>query len=503
MNRGIFMLEIIKQTFEIQGEPLFEVPNVIVNQPMIIGLVGKNGSGKTTLLKYIEETNNDVRLVEQIKPKDLERSGGEVTKSYLLGAVSSHPQILLLDEPTTHLDENNRDWLIGKIKRLPSIVIITSHDRYFLDAVVSQIWAIDDGVLEIYDGDYSHYKEVLDHRKKRHAEEYRQYINEKKEIQKKIEFKRNQATRSNVAPGSVDHGDDGSSPYFNKLQKKLFKSAKAFEARIDRLEEVEQPDKVREIKFYNHDATRLGKKVLLRYEGDIIIGKRELIHDVKLFIKNQEKVAITGVNGSGKTTLVKALVSEHNHLKVGYFHQQLESLDIEDSILENVLEDSLYDETTARTMLARLDINRDKVFEKVKWISGGERIKVQLVKVLLGQCDVLVLDEPSNFLDLESVEALESMLSNFPNTVLLISHDRAFINNVCNREFKIVDHQLIDQSAAVHTKDSNEDQLLVIENKISQVLSDMSVEPTKALEESFENLVAQKRALSENGKKYK
>ncbi|MFC3899925.1 ribosomal protection-like ABC-F family protein [Aliicoccus persicus] len=496
------MLVIKNQVFEIQGEPLFEMPQVLINQPTIIGLVGKNGSGKTTLLKHIEDTIDDARLIEQIKPKTADRSGGEVTKEYLLDAMNSLSSILLLDEPTTHLDENNRDWLIQKIKRLPSIVIITSHDRYFLDAVVKKIWAIDDDKLEAYDGNYTHYKEVLEHRKKRHEEEYRQYINEKNEIEKKIARKRDQASRSNVAPGSYDHGDDGSSPYFNKVQKKLFKSAKAFESRMDRLEEVDQPDKVREVRFYNHDATQFGKKFVLRYEGDVTVGERLLIHDAKLFIRNHEKVAITGPNGSGKTTLLKKVLSKNDHINVGYFHQQLESLDTEKSIMENVQEDSLYDATTIRTMLSRLNIKGDKVFEQVKWISGGERIKVQLVKVLVGACDVLVLDEPTNFLDIDAVEALESMLEHYPNTVIVISHDRRFIDNICTLEFKIVDKALVDQSMAVNDSSDDANELLIIENKISQVLSDLSVEATPELEEEFQKLVKLKREISDIGKNY-
>lgn len=485
------MLEINSQTLEILGEPLLDLPQITVKSPTIIGLVGKNGSGKTTLLEHIRSNNDDVNLIKQLKPKRDNRSGGEIAKAYLLDGLKSLSQILLLDEPTTHLDENNRDWLTEKIKRLPCIVIVTSHDRYFLDSIVNEIWAIDNGELNIYNGNYSHYKEVLNHRKTRHKEEYRQYINEKNEIKKKIERKRDQATRSNVAPGSVDHGDDGSSPYFNKLQKKLFKSAKAFEARMDRLEEVEQPEKELEVRFYHHDAARLGKKILMRYEGDIKAGGRSLISDVRLFIRNQEKIAITGNNGAGKTTLIKTLLDSHPHLRVGYFHQQLESLDINTSILENVLEDSLYDEQTARTMLSRLNIKRDKVFEQVKWISGGERIKVQLVKVLLGQCDVLVLDEPSNFLDLESLEALEDMLLRYPNTIILISHDRQFIESVTDREYRIENQSLVEQSSVENVTD--DDTLLLIENKIAEVLSDMAEGSTAALDARFEALLEEKK----------
>lgn len=484
------MIEISNQILEIQGEPLLEVPQIKVKSPTVIGLVGKNGSGKTTLLNYIRDNNDNVNLIKQLKPKIDARSGGEVTKSYLLDGLKEPSQILLLDEPTTHLDENNRDWLIQKISKLSSIVIVTSHDRYFLDSIVNEIWAIDDGRLQVYNGDYSHYQDVLKHNQERHIEEYRQYINEKKEIEKKIKYKRDQATRSNVAPGSVDHGDDGSSPYFNKVQKKLFKSVKAFESRIDRLEEIEQPEKEREVRFYQHDATRLGKKIIMRYEGDITVGSHTLIEDARIFIRNQEKIAITGGNGVGKTTLVKALVTAHPHLNIGYFHQQLESLDIDKSIIENVLEDSLYDEQTARTMLSRLNIKRDKVFEDVKWISGGERIKVQLVKVLLGQCDVLVLDEPSNYLDLESLEALESMLENYPNTVILISHDRKFVRTVTDKEYKIENKSLVEQSS---NESASADALLLIENKITQVLSDMAEGSTPELDAQFNELLQEKK----------
>ena len=159
------------------------------------------------------------------------------------------------------------------------------------------------------------------------------------------------------------------------------------------------------------------------------------------------------------------------------------------------METSDYDETTVRTVLARLNIKRDDVYKKVAVISGGERVKVQLVKILMSDLHVLMLDEPTNFLDIHTIEALDNMLQNHPATIILVSHDKMFRENVTDVDYEIKDGRLIsDQTAA--PIDNTEEELMILDNKIAEVLGKLSVEPTEALDQEFNRLIQKKRVLN-------
>ncbi|MCG1010779.1 ABC-F family ATP-binding cassette domain-containing protein [Salinicoccus sp. ID82-1] len=488
------MLEINSLTLEVEGEQLLHVDQVRVVKPTIIGLIGDNGTGKTTLLRHIVETHDNVTYIPQIKETEGMKSGGETTKQYLLDGLKEYSQILLLDEPTTHLDENNIRWLTGKLKRYDGIVVVISHDRHFLDQVAREIWSIEQKALCKYPGNYTKFKQVQEEKLRRQQEEYRQYVNEKKAIEDKIRRKNDQAARSNVAEG-VDHGDSGSSPYFNRLQKKLHSTSKAMASRLDHLEEKEKPVEKKEIIFHSDTENKYGNKMIIRFDAGVSIDDKLLIQNPGLYVRNGEKIAISGPNGSGKTTLINRIVTKYDgQLNIGYFHQNLEGLDADRTILENVMDTATYDETTVRIMLGRLNIRRDDVHKPVKLISGGERIKVQLVKILVMDADILILDEPTNYLDIHSVEALESMIVNYPNTVLTISHDRRFKENISDKEYVIKDRTL-KENVTVRTKDETEEALMVVENKISQVLGDMADGSTEALDMKFQELIAEKKRL--------
>ncbi|GAB3059238.1 ribosomal protection-like ABC-F family protein [Salinicoccus sesuvii] len=488
------MLEINNLTLEVEGEQLLHVDQARVATPTIIGLIGDNGSGKTTLLRHILETHDNVTYVPQIKEREATKSGGETTKQYLLDGLKQYSQILLLDEPTTHLDENNIKWLTGKLKRYDGIAIVISHDRHFLDQIAREIWSIEQKTLFKYPGNYTKFKQIQEEKLKRQQEEYRQYVNEKKAIENKIKRKNDQAARANVAEG-VDHGDSGSSPYFNRLQKKLHSTSKAMASRLDHLDEKEKPVEEKEILFHSATENKYGHKMIIRFEDSVGIGDRTLIQNAGLYIRNGEKVAISGPNGSGKTTLINQICAKYERqLTIGYFHQNLEGLDEEWTILENVMETAIYDETTVRIILGRLSIRRNDVHKPVRLISGGERIKVQLVKILVMDADILVLDEPTNYLDVSSVEALESMIVNYPNAVLTISHDRRFKENVSDKEYVIKDKGL-KENMTVRSRDETNEALMVVENKISQVLSDMADGSTEALDKTFKELLEEKKRL--------
>src|SRR5699024_5289132 len=364
------------------------------------------------------------------KNSDMGKSGGETTKVYLQQDLNNSGGIILLDEPTTHLDETNAAWLLNELKKKKAIKIIASHDRDFLDQIADEIWAVEDTEIVIYPGNYTRYKEIEAHNRQREQAEYDKYIREKEHLEKAAENKSKQAALSNkIYDKETKRYVTKETPYFNKMQKKLDKVSSSMESRLNQLEEKEKPEEEKQVIFYTQDIEKLGGKTVIRLERETVKRQeKELLKDVSLYLKATDKVSITGKNGSGKTTLLNYIYEKYqfSNLDIGYFYQQLESLDLNSSILKNIQNSSSYDETTVRTALARLNIKGDEVHKTVSVISGGERVKVQLVKLLMSNSQVLILDEPTNFLDVHSIEALEDMLKSYPGLIILVSHDKRF-----------------------------------------------------------------------------
>jgi pleuromutilin/lincosamide/streptogramin A transport system ATP-binding/permease protein len=497
------MLQITNLKLEIEGKALLEIEHLQAMHGETIGLIGENGSGKSTLLHYIKDhetllTDKEIKLIPQIKENDLKKSGGETTKIYLQDMLNTQAGILLLDEPTTHLDETNSEWLMKELQHLSAIKIIVSHDREFLDQITDKIWSIEDESITVYPGNYSKYKQIKDHQLKRQQNEYEKYKKEKAHLEQAAENKSRQADRANRVYDShsgkyVTH----ETPYFNKMQKRLHKVRKGIESRINQLEEKEKPFEDKKIMFHSQSIESLGKKTIIRIEHeDVPANEKTLLKDVAFYIKSTEKVAITGSNGSGKTTFLNFLYHkyQYSNLKIGYFYQNLESLDMDKTIIENIMGTSHYDETTVRTVLARLNIKREDVYKQVQVTSGGERVKIQLVKMLMADHQVLLLDEPTNFLDIHTIEALEEMLIAYPGTLILVSHDKRFRENIVSRTFNIENAKLV-EDIEITDEDATEQSLMLIDNKISEVLGRLSIAPSEELEKEFDRLLKEKQKL--------
>lgn len=499
------MMNLNDINLEINGETIISIDNITVQDPKTIGLIGRNGSGKTTLLEHMANsdtlyTDQHISYIPQLKNNDFHKSGGETTKVYLQKGLKSSAGIILLDEPTTHLDETNAAWLEDELKQKKAIKIIASHDRDFLDKVADEIWAIEDTKIVIYPGNYSHYKDIEAHNRQRAKLEYDKYIREKQHLEKAVESKSRQAALANrVYNKETKKYVTKETPYFNKMQKKLDKVRTSMETRLDQLEEKEKPEEEKQVIFYTQDIEKLGGKTIIRLEHEnITMNNRELLKDASLYLKATDKISITGKNGSGKTTLLNYIYDKYqnSNLAVGYFYQQLESLDLNSSILENIQNTSNYDETTVRTALARLNIKNDEVHKKVSVISGGERVKVQLVKLLMSNSQVLILDEPTNFLDVHSIEALEEMLKSYPGLIILVSHDKRFRESIAAVSYNIRNRQLVNPDTPP-PRNPSKDELLVLETQITRVLSDLAEGSTPELEEEFQRLIKQKSQLKD------
>jgi len=525
----MILLEANQLKVYIKDRLLFEVENLKIQMKDRIGLVGKNGSGKTTLLEVLagnsqpEEGNISIygtlELLPQLKNNQTTKSGGEVTQAYINRSIAKKTDILFADEPTTNLDTAHIEKLENQFSKWQGAIVIVSHDREFLDSQCNLIWELDDGGLTEYKGNYSDYASQKDLEIRQQENAYDQYVKKKKQLERALEEKEQKAQRATKKPKNVSSSEAkiiGAKPYFANKQKKLRKTAKAIETRLEKMEKVDKAKETPPIKMnLPHEKTFKGK-IILRVEA--LAGKikdRMLWNETTFYVRGGDKIGIIGKNGTGKTTFLKKIINKADGvtrspaMKIGYFSQNLDVLDLNKSILENVSETSKQDETFIRTVLARLHFYRDDVYKKIDVLSGGERVKISFAKLFVSDINTLLLDEPTNFLDIEAVEALEDLLQDYEGTVILVSHDRRFLQNIASRILTIENKEITlfegsyqaFKNYVPHKADSYEDELQIIETKISEVLSKLSIDPSEELDKEFQYLLAQKKEMENSSKK--
>src|SRR5699024_3366850 len=422
----------------------------------------------------------------QIKNTNIRKSGGEITQVYLQSAFNESQGLLLLDEPTTHLDYERISWLEKNLHDFLGAVLIVSHDRTFLDQLCTEIWEVKDATITVYKGNYSEYANQKALERKQHQVAFEKYEKEKQKIEEAIRKQEERAQRATKKPKKLSASDarqKGAKPYYANKQKKLRKTASAFETRLAQLEEVKKLRELPPIKMNVINEQAINNKIIIR--GEEVFGKMGnnlLWNPFNFHIRSGEKIAVIGSNGIGKTTLLKKIIEEDQGItispavKLGYFSQHITILKEQKSILENIQLSSKQNETIIRTVLARMHFWDDDVYKKVAILSGGEKVKVALAKLLLSEVNVLVLDEPTNFLDIESLEALETLIKSYKGTIIFVTHDRMFIKNVAtkileieNKEVTVFNgtYEAYEERVKHPQKDKNEDQLLLIETKIS------------------------------------
>ncbi|MED1738448.1 ABC-F type ribosomal protection protein [Bacillus swezeyi] len=352
-------------------------------------------------------------------------SGGERTKVGLARLLLSAPDLLLLDEPTNHLDLTAIEWLTSFLKQYKGTVVIVSHDRYFLDEAVTSIFEIDQGEFHMYQGGYSKYAVE---REERLIKEFQHYQDQQKKIKKMketIKRLKEWANRSNPP-------NDG-----------LHRRAKSMEKALARIEVLKKPVLEREkINLSFKMDGRSGKDVVKLEEVSKRLGGRMLFNSLSMHVRFQERAAIVGENGSGKTTLLNIIggaaapdggvVQLGSHLSAAHLTQHVAELNEEQSVLDEFREKVTATEGEARMMLAKFLFYGDAVFQRVKDLSGGERMRLRLAQLVHQQHNVLILDEPTNHLDIESKEVLEEALSQFEGTIIAVSHDRYFLDRLFN-----------------------------------------------------------------------
>ncbi|WP_137791543.1 ribosomal protection-like ABC-F family protein [Bacillus sp. E(2018)] len=486
-----------------------------------VGLVGLNGTGKSTFLKLLAETEDrdtgsvqhygTLAIVNQFDQEEQRitskseaawklqgkkydtMSGGERTRSQIAAALEQDPDILILDEPTSHLDVEGMDQLAEVLQHFKGALLLVSHDRVFLDTVCTKIIEIDQQTFTTYPGNYSDYFIQKDQQLKRKHLEYEQYIKEKHRLEKTAKEKASKAKEMKNKPARMSYSEAKLGK--GKLQnakRSLEKKSKVIEKRIEMLDKKEKPKKQQNVEFDIQRFSRIhGKQVLAVKELSLGFDGKKLFQNLTFSIKPGMKIVLTGKNGTGKSTLLQEIyngneaIEKSNQLKIGYFHQHLNILDPQKSILENVMEESLYEETWVRTILARMLFKREDVFKRVEVLSGGEKMKTALAKLFLSDFNVLLLDEPSNYLDLFTREALEEVLVAYPGTFIIATHDRRLMEKTATHVLELQPPKAYwfegnytefkkRRSETQNEQDHDGDELLKLEFEMTELISQLS-----------------------------
>ena len=444
---------------------LFEISNLIIQDNEKIGIVGKNGSGKSTFLnitaKEIKPDTGNIKIngkLSYIKQLDnisanqnIKISGGEQMLKAINTALNENPDILLADEPSSNLDIFNIGYLIKKLTNFKGTLLLISHDRELLNKVCNYIIEIDNGKLTKYTGNYTSYKEQKENKLSRERFEYEQYIKEKSRLEKAINISKNTAKSVRKAPKRMGNSEARlHKREATEIKEKLEGHTKSLETRLNHLEEKDKPNEIYSIHFVTPESNMIKNKFVVKADNfSLKIDKKILLDNTSLYIPSNKKIALIGKNGIGKTSLVKEIINSNNNLSInpnlniGYFSQNLGNLDENETIIENLMKDSIQSETTIRNVLGCLQIKGNKIFDTIKNLSGGEKVKVSISKLLASNANFLILDEPTNFLDIEAIEGLEILFKHYKGTILLISHDREFVDNVCDYTILFKDKKLI------------------------------------------------------------
>ncbi|MDD6311904.1 MAG: ABC-F family ATP-binding cassette domain-containing protein [Firmicutes bacterium] len=341
-------------------------------------------------------------------------SGGQKTALSLVALILRAPDILILDEPTNHLDVNSLIWLENYLRSVKSTVVIVSHDRYFLDRTTNKTLEIENTHAKLYNVPYSGYREQ---KKKEREIAERHYENQQREIARLEAFIAQQRR-------------------WNRQRNII--AAESREKAIARMEKVARPeDEPESLSFSFNTALRSGNDVLKVEHLGKSFGEKRLFSDLSFEVKAGERLFILGSNGCGKSTLLKILCSRIGdyegsfeigyNAKIGYYDQEYQDLDESSTVLGELWQTGDFTQTEIRSLLAAFMFRGDDVFKPVSVLSGGEKARLTLAKLMQKKVNVLFLDEPTNHLDINSREALENALSGFPGTVIAVSHDRYFI----------------------------------------------------------------------------
>ena len=448
-----------------------------------VGLVGMNGTGKSTLLKilsggleptsgtvlrkcipfYFEQFGSDdsyfetdyaeagkMGVADQIWQENV--SGGEDTRIRLAQLFSSPHAVAFLDEPTSNLDYDGVKMLIKRLKEIDTMVII-SHDRAVLNEVCDRIVEISFGKLHSYDGNYDEYVAQKEEQLKTQQAEFKNYQAEKKRLQSVYIEKKAKAKTVDRKPKNMSASEAKVRAFIGNRKPEdkargIERSATNVLKRLEHMEVKERPKEeptVRpDFRLTNPPRNPIlirGEHISFAYDDHIILD------DADFMIKNGSKVALLGGNGAGKTTLLE-LISRREVVyvvpgaKIGYARQNMSQINLEQTVLENVRRVSIQSESISRIVLARLLLSERDMNKKAAELSGGECMKLSFAMLFVSDVNLLIIDEPTNYLDIPSVEALEKMLVEYEGTLIFTSHDKMFVDRIATERLYIDDAKI-------------------------------------------------------------
>ena len=358
-------------------------------------------------------------------------SGGEKTICSLIRLLLIEPDILLLDEPTNHLDIKRIEWLENYLKSYRGTVIIVSHDRYFLDKVTNKIVLLTKRGLEVYFGNYTYF---INESENRINLEFKKYKDQQKIIEAmKKSIKKLQEYGRLCSPSGGEI---------------FYRRAASIKKRLEKIEKLDKPEEKKKINIDFNSNSRTGKEVLKIKNLDLGYMNKTLLSDATLDLLFKDKVCLIGENGTGKTTLIKEILKGNasiqlgSNIKLGYIPQEIIFEDDNLTILEEARKYFVGDEEHLRSSLFKFLFAGDNIYKKIKLLSGGEKVRLKLFCLIQKQYNFLILDEPTNHIDIDTREILENALIEFNGTILFISHDRYFINKIANAIVELENQKL-------------------------------------------------------------
>ncbi|ODG91069.1 MULTISPECIES: ribosomal protection-like ABC-F family protein [Bacillaceae] len=376
-------------------------------------------------------------------------SGGQKTKVKLAKVMMKQPKLLILDEPTNHLDSESIQWLTEWLQNFKGSVLFISHERQFIDDVATVTVELTDSGTFKYSGGYSTYKIQKEHERKTQQAQYEKQEAEKKKLIETINQYKQWFTSSHNAASERD-------PFAKKQAAKNALRFKSKEKDLDRLEKrkVEKPKEAKLISASFENDSFSAKQMITFEKVDFSYDNKTIFNQVDFILNREDRLAVIGKNGSGKSTFLKLLTGlmipcngsvRHNpQLKIGYFMQELEALNEDSTILNEILSLPNMTETEARTILACFLFRREDVYKSIAQLSMGEKCRVAFVKLYFSDSNLLVLDEPTNYLDIHTRERIEEALAAYPGAVVVVSHDPYLLKKVSNRVIHIENGNLYD-----------------------------------------------------------
>lgn len=505
--------------YEVGDQLLFEKVNASVQHKDVIGIIGNNGAGKSTLLQLLNEdikpvdgqiqwltrdldvvfvvqeakihfsankSVEETRLLEKwsvpVLPYE-QLSGGEKLKVRLAQGFAREADLLLLDEPTNHLDSQSLDLLQKHIKEYKGTIILVSHDRYFLDAVATKIWAIEDKKLIEHKGNYSGYMKA---RKDKRLVQQREYEKQQK-MTEQIQGQIKELNTWSQKAHAQSTKKEGVKEYYRVKAKRMDAQVKSKQKRLEKelaKRNVEAVTEEHSVQFSITANNKVGKRFLEVKGLSKSFGERTLFQDVHFTIKHGERIALTGANGSGKSTLLKMIVGSvigkgdiwvSPAANIGYLSQEVFDLPFDSTPEQLFYKETFEERGRVQTLMKHLGFTAAQWREPIELMSMGERVKCKLMAYILEDKDVLLLDEPTNHLDLASREQLEETLAQYNGTLLIVSHDRYFLEKTTTSQLVITDTGIRKQwQSHAPARDDKKELRLKLETERQEILGRLS-----------------------------